>query len=234
MNAAGWQSGCMRTLEELHHATLDPDESPERGRHDKEGRQQALMAAAVSVFAEHGYEAATTREIAERASCSEGLIHRYFGGKRGLMLAALESKHMEVAEDFTAHFNELGEDAPLVTEIERMLTWPIERMVRKQDFMRVSVGQSVIDPEVGRIMGDGVNHYRTERVRERLTLLQEAGRIRPDVETAAMAEAICGLSFAFGFMSAIVFQRDPQRVREHAVAAARVLARGMEPAGGPE
>jgi AcrR family transcriptional regulator len=57
---------------------------PHPGKRDKEKRQRSLIDAANAVFAEHGYDAATTRAVAERAGCSEGLIHRYFGGKRGL------------------------------------------------------------------------------------------------------------------------------------------------------
>jgi AcrR family transcriptional regulator len=50
-------------------------------------RERALLAAASKLFASRGYEATTTREIAARAGCAEGLIHRYFKSKAGLLLA---------------------------------------------------------------------------------------------------------------------------------------------------
>ena len=43
-----------------------------------------------------GYEATTNREIAARAGCAEGLIHRYFGGKSGLLFNIVE---LHVAQD---------------------------------------------------------------------------------------------------------------------------------------
>ena len=51
---------------------------------------QALLAAGVQVFAERGYDAATTREVAQAAGVNEQLIQRYFGGKAGLLLAIIE------------------------------------------------------------------------------------------------------------------------------------------------
>src|ERR687895_630094 len=64
-------------------------EAPGR-RRDKEATKEALLAAGVQVFAERGYDAATTREVAQTAGVNEQLIQRYFGGKGGLLLAIIE------------------------------------------------------------------------------------------------------------------------------------------------
>jgi AcrR family transcriptional regulator len=55
-----------------------------------EDRKEQILSAASSVFAEKGYQRATTREIAERANLSEGLIYSYFESKDHLLLAILE------------------------------------------------------------------------------------------------------------------------------------------------
>jgi AcrR family transcriptional regulator len=52
--------------------------------------KQALLEAAMQVFAARGFDAATTREVAAKAGANEQLIQRYFGGKAGLLLAILE------------------------------------------------------------------------------------------------------------------------------------------------
>ena len=59
-------------------------------RHDAEASRAALLAAAGALFEERGYDAATVREIGERAGVDPALIARYFGGKEGLYLAALQ------------------------------------------------------------------------------------------------------------------------------------------------
>jgi AcrR family transcriptional regulator len=61
-------------------------------RHDAEASRAALLAAAAALFEERGYDAATVREIGERAGVDAALIARYFGGKEGLYLASMESE----------------------------------------------------------------------------------------------------------------------------------------------
>jgi AcrR family transcriptional regulator len=61
-----------------------------RRRHDAQASRGALLAAAGALFDERGYDAATVREIGERAGVDPALIARYFGGKEGLYLATLQ------------------------------------------------------------------------------------------------------------------------------------------------
>jgi AcrR family transcriptional regulator len=49
--------------------------------------KQRLYDIAIEVIAERGYEAATLREVADRAGVSVGLLYRYFPGKRSVVLA---------------------------------------------------------------------------------------------------------------------------------------------------
>lgn len=60
-----------------------------RRRHDAQATRAALLEAAGALFDERGYDAATVRDIGERAGVDPALIARYFGGKEGLYLATL-------------------------------------------------------------------------------------------------------------------------------------------------
>ena len=55
-------------------------------------RERALIEAAAKLFADQGYEHTTTREIAAKAGCAEGLISRYFQGTSGLLRTIVESQ----------------------------------------------------------------------------------------------------------------------------------------------
>lgn len=71
--------------------------SSPRRRHDAQASREALLEAADSLFDERGYDAATVRDIGERACVDPALIARYFGGKEGLYLATLQQdgrRHM--------------------------------------------------------------------------------------------------------------------------------------------
>jgi len=66
------------------------DKRSSRRPHDAEASRRALLDAAGSLFDERGYDAATIRDIGEQAGVDAALIARYFGGKEGLYLAALQ------------------------------------------------------------------------------------------------------------------------------------------------
>lgn len=196
----------------------------ERGKHAKDRRRRALIEAATVVFAEHGYDVATTREVAAHAGCSEGLIHRYFGGKRGLLLAIMDSKAADVAEDFAS---ELPERETVQAEIEQILLWHLTALWARRDFMRVAVSQASIDPGMGRMVGRGIGQQRVSLILKRLERHREAGRIRGDVDLAALAEATAGIGFMLGFFGQVVFGVGRKYVRRVAVESAATLSRGI-------
>jgi AcrR family transcriptional regulator len=63
-----------------------------RRRHDAHASRQALLEAADALFDERGYDAATVRDIGDRAGVDAALIARYFGSKEALYLATLEQE----------------------------------------------------------------------------------------------------------------------------------------------
>jgi len=204
--------------------TIAPVHTIERGKRDKELRQQSLIEAATAVFAERGYDCATTREIAERAGCAEGLIHRYFRGKRGLLLAILESRASQVVQDFVAA---LPDRDTVEDEIEQILLWNLDTMWERRDFMRVAVSQAAIDSEVGRTVNEGAHNERVRLTKEKLRRHQRAGRMRPGVDLEAMAQAITGLGFALGFSFQVSLGQDRRLAHRIAVEAAAEISRGI-------
>lgn len=70
-----------------------------RTRQDVEGR---IIAVARDLFAERGYAASTTREIARIADVSETLLFRYFGDKAQLFDVVISTPFNELMEGFMA------------------------------------------------------------------------------------------------------------------------------------
>jgi AcrR family transcriptional regulator len=75
----------------------------------------ALVRAAVEVFGECGLEAATTRDIAQRARQNIAAIAYYFGGKEGLYLAVVE----HIVEVLVARIGPLLDEAAAFLREER-------------------------------------------------------------------------------------------------------------------
>src|SRR6266850_7915162 len=64
------------------------------------GTEKRLLEAAGEIFAEHGYRAATVRQICEKARANIAAVNYHFGDKEGLYRAALRSVHRASAEKY--------------------------------------------------------------------------------------------------------------------------------------
>jgi AcrR family transcriptional regulator len=66
--------------------------APTQQRFSAEDRRQQILQVATELFANKGYEGATTREIAKRAKVNEAIIFRHFPTKEELYWAVIEAK----------------------------------------------------------------------------------------------------------------------------------------------
>lgn len=73
----------------LHGITLQPLPTARASRRDGRQARTRLLHAAVRLFAEKGFDKASTREIAQAAGVNIAAISYYFGDKAGLYRAAL-------------------------------------------------------------------------------------------------------------------------------------------------
>jgi TetR/AcrR family fatty acid metabolism transcriptional regulator len=62
-------------------------------------REDGILAAAREVFARKGYEAAAISDVARAAGVSDGLVYRYFGSKRDLLLAVLDAFYSRIIDN---------------------------------------------------------------------------------------------------------------------------------------
>ena len=69
---------------------LAADAERPRTRLDPDVRREQILTEASTVFADRDYSAVSLEMIASRAGVTRGLVHHYFGSKRGLFLAVVE------------------------------------------------------------------------------------------------------------------------------------------------
>jgi AcrR family transcriptional regulator len=61
-------------------------------------RRENILDAAARLFAERGYAAVSASEVAREAGITPGLLHHYFGGKRGLFETLVERLGPQIIE----------------------------------------------------------------------------------------------------------------------------------------
>ena len=197
-----------------------------RRQRNPRARKQALIAAAVERFAARGYDAATTEEIAACAGCAEGLIHRYFGGKRGLLLALIDHRASQ-------ELVELAQRCPLAAtlaqEYLQLLDWEIESMWQDRNFLRVIMSRALVEPDFGKVLNTvGLSRHVPAFV-ERLDHFEQY-RALPGEERQALAQSIKVLGLVFGFMRPIVLGQGRVASRSTAMTIAATMIRGISAA----
>lgn len=103
-------------------------ETPSR-RLSADERRAAIEAAAVPVFAEHGFRGASTAEIASAAGCSEGLLYKLFPTKLALFAAVLASRNGGMRE----RVDELSAELAHVEDPLRRAHMILQRCLDDQD-----------------------------------------------------------------------------------------------------
>lgn len=71
---------------------------PVERRRDAERTRAEILTEATAEFADRGYDGARVDEIAARTSTTKRMIYYYFGGKRQLYVASLESAYARIRE----------------------------------------------------------------------------------------------------------------------------------------
>jgi AcrR family transcriptional regulator len=109
-------------------------EIPTLPRRERErlARRQAMLDAALAVFAEKGFSGATLDEVAERAEFGKGTLYNYFpGGKEEILFALIDGVYDEMVALIEAYFAETPGDtstrAVFHGLIERLLAHFLDR-----------------------------------------------------------------------------------------------------------
>lgn len=193
------------------------------GTRNRSAREQALIGAASKLFAARGFEATTTREIAAEAGCAEGLIHRYFKSKAGLLLAIIQGRVSQEVVD-------LGEKVQLARnvrdEVLQLVDWEVDRMWGDREFLRVIIPQALLDRSLARPITQVGPLQRAKAIAKRLRKFEECRSMAKE-ELDALAHFIGIIGFMFGFMRPVVLRQGRDRARKTAAAIATLLARSL-------
>jgi AcrR family transcriptional regulator len=194
---------------------------------DRAAKQRALLQAALKLFAGKGYEATTTREIAAAARCAEGLIHRYFGGKAGLLTSLVESHFSQEVADLG---RELQPGRNPQAEFIQLVAWEVERFWKTQDFHKVVISRSFVDCSIAEVMGRTAVSVRADAIRERLKCY-DCFAVLPREQMQALTQAVGMLGLMFGFIRPVVLGEDRMQARRLAITMAKLMLRSISSEG---
>jgi len=204
-------------------ATFNEHKARPRRTRDRAAKQQALIVAALKLFASKGYDATTTREIAASAGCAEGLIHRYFHGKAGLLPALLEYRVSQEVADLAHHIRPAHS---FEDEYLHLVNWAVEHIWEDREFLRVAIPRALLDPGFGQVLRQVGPLQRARAIGARLKKFRESQALS-DVEFDALVQSVSVIGFMFGFMRPAVLRQDRKTSTKTASVIAKLLVRSL-------
>ena len=129
---------------------MDRAKHPERRPYKSERRsvqkgetREAVLDAALSLFAERGFEGASIRDIAQRAETSHAVIRQHFGAKEDLWRAAVERMFARFTQNMSP--DAWRTDQPLKLRLEAFLRNYVSYCARHPEHLRIMMHESLGD-----------------------------------------------------------------------------------------
>ena len=147
-------------------AVLDAPPKPEGDaaprKRNAERTRKAILAAALKEFAQAGFAGARIERIVKSAKCNIRMLYHYFGDKKGLYMAVLESAYMDLR----------AREAELKIDFDRPLEGFLAELIGPQwlnagTYPSITFRSTKIEvtgPDTGKVTGDLTLHGVTKPV----------------------------------------------------------------------
>jgi TetR/AcrR family transcriptional repressor of bet genes len=167
---------------------------PARGDHEQRRRDVARIAA--DLVATGGLAAATHRRIAAATGCSTTVVSHYFTDKRDLVKATYE----EVGDRVTSRLDAALDSADLLPSVLEALLPLDEDRIRDWRLLFTFLGLAATDAELTAEQRVRATTARI-RIERAITVGQQAGQVRADLDPEAVARFLLALVLGIGMQA---------------------------------
>ena len=165
-------------------------------RRQPDERPEQICRAALDVFAENGFKAATMQEIAEAAGITKGTIYLYFPSKEALFIATLRAQFQDML-DLLPALSFDGSEAP--EAVAQRLAKAYLNVMMKPEIAKaipLVIGEYNHMPVLKQLYFEEILEKADLPLAQLLQLGQSLGLVR-HVDTQVAARGILGAFFAF-------------------------------------
>jgi TetR/AcrR family transcriptional regulator, fatty acid metabolism regulator protein len=167
---------------------LEGPEAPRRTRRSARTRER-ILAAAVEVFARHGFHGARVAEIAEEAGIAYGLVYHHFRNKDGILAAIFAERwgrYMRWLDEVAAS------DATFAGKMQRILHFLVDAYRQEPALMTVMINEVSRSYEFLESHDVGTVFMAFDAVGRIVEDARCAGEVRADVDVEIVTHAILG------------------------------------------
>jgi TetR/AcrR family transcriptional regulator len=192
---------------------------------------ERILAAAESLFAEHGFDAVSMSAIGEAAGVSKANVFHHFISKNDLYVAVLRN----ACRDATQHLDDLGNDQEaLAARLQQFARAHLENLLEHGQVARLMLRELLSDnPRHGQELAEQVYGEKFSRFVAILRAGQQAGELRTDIDPAMVATVLIGANVFF-FESRAALRHFPdvsftQQPERYSMMLADILLHGILP-----
>jgi len=193
---------------------------------NKRDKKDRILEAGRALFSERGFEATTTRDIAERAGIGAGTLFLYFRTKEELLVHLFQAEIERLQAEL---FRRLKTDAPLVDQLMSVFGGFYDYYAKDPALARTYIREQLfLPPEMAKVHDAVVQDFF-----RRLTGLLQGAQARGEVAQDAPLPTACINLFCLYVLSVIGFLNAPPEaqpaIRQHLRAGLLLQLRGLAP-----
>lgn len=189
----------------------------------KEQAKRRIMDAASAEFANKGYRKTTMNDIARRTGVSKAALYQYFETKERLLQA--------IAEQSLGYFLKSGFSSTKNRNVMDVLEGSFDRGIRRMPVwvpgLICEIQSEALHDNTARRLTKDLNKRFIEVFHEFLEERKNAGEIRSDMDTMAVARAL--MSLQVGLMAQVATGLSPSHANEAWAEVVRRLASSLGP-----
>ena len=165
---------------------------PEQFEEIREKSREKILAAALELFANKGYDATSIDSIAKKAGVSKGLIYNYFESKEKILLAIFDDA-MKVGDEILARYKGLTDPY----EIMRCMTEDTFDFLRKKKQYCQLLTAISLQPGVMGDMEDFIDKAFKKNMKIMTGLYKQIGDKDPHVSALLISAILDGVSLGY-------------------------------------
>lgn len=189
-----------------------------------EDTRTKILQAALQLFAKHGYDGTTTKDLAKSAGVAEGTLFRHFANKKAILVEVATEGWVDILTDLLTELSEMG-SYKAVSQImrRRMLN-----MRKNSDLLRVCFVEAQYHPELKESIQAEVIDKMTDVAEAFFETAMEKGiyrRMNPKI----VAKVFLGIFAIAGFSEQTIIDPDasPLEMQEMAEGISDIFLRGV-------
>ena len=161
----------------------------------KAEREAQILDAATKVFANKGFRAATTKEIAAEAGVSEGTIYNYFDSKYDLLIAMSQRLALESLQQL----DDLPPEEDVQAYITALVTDRFDMLVKHMDLIRALMPEVLVDDDLRQAYVEQVLSPALSYLGQYIESRTKAGVFRK-TKSDIVSRAMIGAVMSFGYL----------------------------------